>query len=570
MNSLLDPNLGTKMRLAAERRFLLAAAGIRPGERIKAPGSTSEPSQQQLAAKIAGFIKNHDLHKASSQLLAKGALSCTEEVMLKLEALHPTEAVPKVEQEQTVAFSGIEIEGAHVQEAVQSISSRSAAGPDGMTPGHLKTCMKDDKFARLFVQLTQLCVDGKLPRGSTLCNATLIALPKDSGGVRPIAITSVVMRAMQKAIMRTDGIRRIMAELAPLQLGVGQSAGKDAVIHATRQWLADSGPTDRLALQLDISNAFNTLKRSYLLKAIEGKDEWKCLLPVTRWLFSSHADLWMRTGSGLKSISSQSGVKQGEPLSPLLFAMGIHKALEVTNDHICTQGPENGGVRGYLDDTTLLVRNMEQAATGFTVFKEEAEHAGLQVNGAKSVLMSTSALQTETTGPIEQAPALPPVLESTGVRVAADGIMLLGAPVGSQQYMKAQVETSIASLINWVDKLDSLDDLDRQSRLILLRQCGLSRVTHLPQVCPPQVVTAAMGKAHDRIAASIAKMTDHTHPLPAPALHLISQPIRLGGMGVTKFTAAHCAAAYVGSACKARRLLLQSSRSLDSGTRHQW
>ena len=90
--------------------------------------------------------------------------------------------------------------------------------------------------------------------------ATLIALQKKEGGVRPIAVGLSLRRLVAKCaglhVMRTVG-----AGLAPLQLGCGVSLGCEA---AARLYLQNMPPS-HLLLKLDFKNAFNSLRRDKII-----------------------------------------------------------------------------------------------------------------------------------------------------------------------------------------------------------------------------------------------------------------------------------------------------------------
>ena len=540
-------------KLRLENEFMLSAAKRAHGPRHVVRTNTAELSAKKRAARINDSVASYDLQKAATTVQSKGVVPYDQAVGQQLRQLHPDEAVPFTE---CTVQSGIVITEEAVVQAIKATNARKAAGQDAFSPAVIKACADDALFIENIVSLTQLCVDGKLPKCSRLRNATLLALRKDNGKVRPIAITSIVMRLIQRAIMQAPEVRKIMDGLAPLQLGCGQSAGKDAVLHMTSAWL--EGGQDRVVLQLDLSNAYNTLSRKYLLKAIREREEWQCLLPFTTWLFSQQADLWIRSVDGIQTIKSQSGVKQGEPLSSLLFAMGLQLALEKANAAM------TGTAAGFQDDTTLLATTMADAERGFQAFIAEASKAGLSVNGAKCKLLRASTMQS-----IPDPTPMADALAEAGVVEVDDGIVILGAPAGRADFVEASLNAPVNALDEWVKDLEDIADVTHQNRLLLLRICGLPRVTHLPQTCSPEDVAEPMRRAHHVIARAVGKLADWNSDLPAPAMYQVVQPIRFGGMGLTLYTEAHCAAALLSSAAKAHRLLsLRCSASSSGQTLH--
>lgn len=93
-----------------------------------------------------------------------------------------------------------------VARALGSFMNGSAAGLDGIRPGHLKELTSMSAGAnglRLLESLTRLCnflLSGKLNQDVCpfLYGGSLCALKKKDGGVRPIAVGSTIRRLVAK------------------------------------------------------------------------------------------------------------------------------------------------------------------------------------------------------------------------------------------------------------------------------------------------------------------------------------------------------------------------------------
>ena len=81
-----------------------------------------------------------------------------------------------------------------VRKAIQSFPSGSAAGSDGFRPQHLKDLVvgaaDDNPLLVAIVDLVNLLLEGKtpLPVREASFGATLLAITKKQGGIRPIAV----------------------------------------------------------------------------------------------------------------------------------------------------------------------------------------------------------------------------------------------------------------------------------------------------------------------------------------------------------------------------------------------
>ena len=66
-----------------------------------------------------------------------------------------------------------------------------------------------------------------------ICSATLVALPKPDGSLRPIAVGEAIRRLTAKVCLAAgeDSVREY---LEPVQVGVGTKGGCEAAVHTAR------------------------------------------------------------------------------------------------------------------------------------------------------------------------------------------------------------------------------------------------------------------------------------------------------------------------------------------------
>ena len=103
-------------------------------------------------------------------------------------------------------------------------------------------------------------------------SASLCALRKKSGGLRPIAVGSVYRRLPSRI-----GARHLASslgpELRPTQLGVGTALGCEVAVHSTRHFIETSrkSAAPQVLVKIDVSNAFNTVRRDIFLACIKER-----------------------------------------------------------------------------------------------------------------------------------------------------------------------------------------------------------------------------------------------------------------------------------------------------------
>ena len=127
-----------------------------------------------------------------------------------------------------------------------------------------------------------------VPARASFFGATLIALNKKGGGLRPIAVGCTLRRLVAKcagACMK----EAMAALLAPHQLGFGVPLGAEAAVHASRIFLNNLQP-GHLILKLDFRNAFNCLRRDKMIAAV--KQLAPELLPLVTCAYSTPSFLF--------------------------------------------------------------------------------------------------------------------------------------------------------------------------------------------------------------------------------------------------------------------------------------
>ena len=419
-----------------------------------------------------------------------------------------------------------------VATALRSFPSATAPGCSGLRVQHIREAMPagvGDGLLDQLVAVVNLLVQGRACPAVApfLAGANLVALPKPSGGVRPIAIGEVLRRLTGKCLMQLvhDDAR---THFWPAQAGVAVKAGVESAVHTLRAWLGrHATAVDRVVVKLDFSNAFNTVSREVVLK--QARDHFPALARWATWCYSSESRLQF----GDFVLGSSTGVQQGDPLGPLLFAAALQPLAEQLRS-----SPLDLSLF-YLDDG-VLAGSIASVSAALTQVQGASADLGLALNLRKSEVMLVgrtppSALQ----GHLSQAL----LTSSDGSCRLLHDFDFLGAAIGSAPYMERHAAQRVSSAAHLLEAIGALPDA--QVALRLLRACGgHARLLHTMRCCPPAAQPAALAKFDQLVQQCFSSFTGiHCS---AAQWAQAARGLPLAGLGL-RSTADHSPAAYLAS-----------------------
>ena len=129
-----------------------------------------------------------------------------------------------------------------------------------------------------------------------------------------------------------------------------------------------------MLILFDFEAAFPSLSREFMLETLQGIGFPPNLLQVISCLYHNNAHLLRLKGQLFPSFCASSGVRQGCPLSPLLFIICVVLLLR----RLKSWFPEST-VRAYADDNAMITDNF--------IHREFAQISNLRLNLPKTVLI---------------------------------------------------------------------------------------------------------------------------------------------------------------------------------------
>ena len=401
---------------------------------------------EALADRVAAKLEEGDYKGAVRLAYSNDSMASNDEATyIALQQKHPAQHLDSSFPIAPSQSAGIEVSGDDMIRAINSFPAGSAGGPDGLQPQHFKDLIApgaDDSRQALvpaLVSFTELVLNGKTPAfiRPFFFGATLIALEKKGGGVRPIAVGG----SLRRLIAKVAGMK-VMNEmgglLAPVQLGYGVHRGAEAAVHAASLYIKNLG--DKCVLKLDFKNAFNSVRRDKMLEAVQSFAP--SLFPFVHSVYSSPSKLFWED----KIIESAESVQQGDPLGPLLFCLTIHQLCSCMKSELSLL---------YLDDGTLGGK-VEDVLHDLDLVELEGAELGLILNHQKSeIISSDNAARGSVLCAIPGARVIDP-----------EKATLLGSPVGDIDCISAVLEEQIGMLKTMGERLKYLFSHDA---ILLLR-----------------------------------------------------------------------------------------------------
>jgi hypothetical protein len=270
--------------------------------------------------------------------------------------------------------------------AIDNTKSNTAVGPDRLPMKDLKSIAKNELWGAYNIWLGLRRVPDPLKINRT------VLLPKGKDSLdniknwRPITIASVLIRIYNKILAkRMQSVFHTNSRqtgFKPVN-GVGQNV---ALLHNLLRH-ARTNKNNLFVSLLDVSKAFDSVPHESIKRALTRNGCPSEFIQIIENQYENSYTALSYTDGDSPLIPLKRGVKQGDPMSPILFNLVIDELFEIIGDRFAyeLEGVGKVNARAFADDIAL----MSGSEVGMQQLLSETEEflraRGLELNAEKCI-----------------------------------------------------------------------------------------------------------------------------------------------------------------------------------------
>lgn len=526
--------------------------------------------EERRAAKAQAKLWSGHASRAMDALMDQPLVEPTEAAVSAMCKLHPraNHVMPDRPDE---ADRCIHVDELILQRAVNKTCTGASGGPSGWTTELIRQLMTHEQCSKGIAAIVQDMLNGEISGEAAvrLRAAALSLKPKPDGGVRPLAVGEAIRRIAEAYILIAKCPAKAFEDV---QFGVGEPCGPERARHIIQCAIeCHNGAEDIIAVNFDISNAFNTIDRAMVAEQLYADRKLSGVWRLFGWLYGTPSLLLLYDGSRQlhTAIHSTEGVQQGSAISSLAFA----KAIDPFYREALQAAPRESIDAVAIHDDFTVSGPPQHVFAVIDALRSRLPHGNLQLNMSKTtVLWPFDSTNRPVPASVQQQAT------DRGLTVVDKAAKLVGAPIGTDVDKSAAICHSKLQEYQRLTEALANPFLPSHVAYILLRCCVLPCLNYLARTVPPSTLQGCAAKFDRLITNAMRDMLNLEHDMlekHVAAAIQFTMPIKAGGFGLRPYEEHISPAAYVASIISAMPDLLptikkyQQQFDADDERRHQ-
>ena len=289
--------------------------------------------------------------------------------------------------------------------------------------------------------------------------------------LRPISLLNVDYKILTKTLAKR--LEKVLPTIInPDQTGYVKDRfiGKNVRLINDIMFFTEHSKKPGIAIFLDFRKAFDTIEWNYLSAALQALNFGPDMLNWFQVLYHQVSSCVLHNGHASDFFLLERGVRQGCPLSGLLFVIGIELFARAVKNDTDIKGinvdQKEIKITQYADDTTVLVSDCDSILRLLKLLDEFKQVSGLKINTEKTEAMWLGAWKNRTEKPF-------------GFKWPHEPILALGV------YFSYDLER--ANVLNFEEKITTLEKtlnnwkqrkLTLMGKINIVKTLGLSKLIY--------------------------------------------------------------------------------------------
>lgn len=282
---------------------------------------------------------------------------------------------------------------AEIERTIEELPTKKSPGPDGLTAALYKK-YKSEISEQLYQVIREAYMTNKLP--PSFLNTHTVLIPKNDDAqklrnvknYRPIALSNVDYKVLMKVLARRlqNVITEIVGEHQTCAIK-GRSILTNVHIARSLLELCDEEADQVAMLQIDLEKAFDRVQHRVMYRILEYVGVGEVITSFVKMAYTECTTQLIINGKPSARISVQSSVKQGCPLSPLLFCIYLEPFCRTILKNRLINGFSLHGTEvkllSYADDVAIFCRDKLSIVQAVRDLKYYCDLTGAAVNWEK-------------------------------------------------------------------------------------------------------------------------------------------------------------------------------------------